>query len=47
MDQKAGTDVVFNCSYKGQPRPKVIWFKGKLPLISDGSTLQLLENNGR
>ncbi|CAF0895692.1 unnamed protein product [Adineta ricciae] len=46
IDGKTGINVDFDCTYNGRPQPKVVWLKGKLPLISDDSTLQLRENNG-
>ena len=47
IDRKAGTNVEFDCSYNGRPQPKVVWLKGKLPLINDDATLQYRDNNGR
>ncbi|CAF1076010.1 unnamed protein product [Rotaria sp. Silwood1] len=46
LERKSGTNVVFDCLYDGRPQPKVIWLKGKLPLSSDNSTLQIRDNNG-
>jgi hypothetical protein len=47
IERKAGTNVEFDCSYNGRPKPKIIWLKGTIPLIIDDSTLQLRDNNGR
>ncbi|CAF1068038.1 unnamed protein product [Adineta steineri] len=46
IDRKSGTNVDFDCSYDGRPQPKIVWWKGKVPLISDDSTLQFRDNNG-
>ncbi len=47
INQKASTDVEFDCSYNGRPQPKITWLKGKLPLTFNDSTFQFRENNGR
>jgi hypothetical protein len=47
IEQNASTDVKLDCLYKGQPQPKVIWFKENKPLIIDGTTFQLRSKNGR
>jgi hypothetical protein len=47
LDLKAGDDVEFDCKYNGRPKPKVVWFKGTLPLNSELSTLQFGDNNER
>ncbi len=47
IDRKAGTNVDLDCSYNGRPQPKVVWLKEKLPLVTDDSTLQFRDNNGR
>lgn len=47
INEKASTDIEFDCSYLGRPQPKVTWLKGKLPLVSGDSTLQFRNNNGR
>ncbi|CAF3221282.1 unnamed protein product [Rotaria socialis] len=46
LERKEGTNVEFDCSYDGQPKPKVTWLKDKVPLTSDDSTLQLRDTNG-
>jgi hypothetical protein len=47
LDRKAGANAEFDCSYNGRPKPKLVWFKGKLPWSSDDPTLQIRDNNGR
>lgn len=47
LDRKTGVNVEFDCAYIGWPQPRVVWLKGKVPLLTDNSTLQLRDNNGR
>lgn len=47
IDEKPYTNITLDCSYNGRPMPKMSWFKGKLSLASNDTTLQLRDNNGR
>ncbi len=45
--KKATNNVTFDCSYNGQPQPKITWLKGNVSLPIGDSTSQFRENNGR
>lgn len=37
LDRKEGDNLIFDCKFKGRPKPKIIWFKGKLFLNNDSA----------
>lgn len=47
LDKKSGDNVQFDCQFTGQPKPKLVWLKGKLQLNGNDSPFQFGENNGR
>jgi hypothetical protein len=47
LNLRTGDKVEFDCKFKGHPKPKLVWFKGKLPLNNNDGTLQFRDNNGR
>jgi hypothetical protein len=46
LDRKEGYNLEFDCKFKGRPKPKLLWLKGKLPLNND-ATLKFGDNNDR
>ncbi len=47
LDRRTGDNIEFDCKYNGRPKPKLVWFKGKLPLTNNDSALQFKDNNER
>ncbi|CAF3375104.1 unnamed protein product [Rotaria socialis] len=45
LNRKSGDNVEFDCKFDGRPKPKVSWFKGKVHLNNQDSTLKLADNN--
>lgn len=47
LNQRSGDNIEFDCKFNGRPAPKILWFKGKLPLNNQDSTLKFGKNNER
>ncbi len=47
LDRKSGDNIELDCKFTGRPKPKLVWYKGKLPLQNNDTTLQFRDNNGR
>ena len=47
LSNTVGDNVEFDCKFIGQPKPKLVWFREKLPLNNEHSALQFKDNNGR
>lgn len=47
LNKKSGEDVEFDCRFNGRPKPKISWFKGKIPLDNSNNALQFGKDNER
>lgn len=45
MERRTGENIVLDCSYNGRPKPKINWYRGKLALNVDGTTVKFDEEN--
>ena len=44
LARKAGDNIELDCLYSGQPKPKLIWRKGKLPLDWHATAMKSMDD---